>query len=207
MSAIHPLDGYMQRTPLTIAQYQQLVGQRLGTSGWVTLDQRMIDEFADLTGDHQYIHVDPERARAGPFGGTVAHGFLVMSIIGGLGPRFVPPLDGAVAALNFGFDRVRIIRPVPAGGRVRAVFDLAAVDTRPSGDVTTRIDVHVDLEDGPSPCLAATWLVVHHLPPGPTDRARSSDEGSSPDRRDTWTPRTPDGHAPNEHPEVSRCSL
>jgi acyl dehydratase len=165
MSTSHALAGYMKRTPLDQSQYEQLAGRRLGTSDWLTIDQRMIDEFAELTGDRQYIHVDPERARHGPFGSTVAHGFLVLSLIGGMGPDLVPPLAGAVAALNFGFDRVRIIRPVPVGARVRAVFDLAAVDTRPSGDVSTRIDVSVELDGGASPCLVAEWLIVHHLPP------------------------------------------
>ncbi len=102
------------------------IGREAGASSWITLDQAVIDRFADLTGDRQFIHVDPGRAAAEtPFGGTIAHGFLTLSLLSRMGAEALPPLAGRVRGINYGFDRVRFLAPVPAGGRVRGRFVLS----------------------------------------------------------------------------------
>ncbi len=100
-----------------IEDLRRMVGQNVGVGEWVTIDQSRIDAFADATDDHQWIHVDTERAEVGPFGATIAHGFLVLSLIPALAPKLDVP---AAMAVNYGLDRVRFITPVPVGSRIRA---------------------------------------------------------------------------------------
>lgn len=106
---------------------KELVGQELGTSDWIDVTQADVDAFADATGDHQWIHVDPERAAQTPFGGTIAHGLYTLSV----GPKFAGELfdvNGVAFALNYGYDRVRFPAPLPTGSRLRMVATLKAVD-------------------------------------------------------------------------------
>ena len=134
------------------------VGSDLGASGWITVDQQRIDRFAAATDDHQWIHVDPERAAAGPFGGTIAHGYLTLSL---LAPLMFEVLHVEACALvvNAGSDRVRFLTPVRAGSRVRAHATLTAVERIPTG-VRARTAVTVEIEGADRPALVAETLTV-----------------------------------------------
>ena len=139
------------------------IGEALGVSDWLTVDQRRIDRFADVTEDHQYIHVDPERAASTPLGGTIAHGLLTLSLIVRLTEDLMPRLDGARMALNYGFDKVRFLSPVRAGMRVRARATLGAAEERKPGQVLIRLDTTVEIEHEAKPALVAEWLSLHLL--------------------------------------------
>jgi acyl dehydratase len=134
------------------------VGTHLGFSGWLTVDQQRIDTFADATGDHQWIHVDPERAAAGPFGTTIAHGFLTLSLVPYL-LRGLVDYPAWPVRINYGSDRVRFLAPVPVGSRVRAGAELVAV--RPSGTGTqVAVSVTVEIEGSDKPALVAQTLTL-----------------------------------------------
>ncbi|WP_157220787.1 MaoC family dehydratase [Flavisphingomonas formosensis] len=128
-------------------------------SQWLSIDQAMINRFADATLDYQYIHLDPERAAATPFGGTVAHGFLTLSLL----PRLMeitarPPIPQVRMGVNYGFDRVRFIAPVRSGSRVRAVSTVTSVEQRQPGQLQQISDIIVEIEGGGKPALTAVWL-------------------------------------------------
>ncbi|MBM3671994.1 MAG: MaoC family dehydratase [Actinobacteria bacterium] len=126
------------------------VGQHLGYSEWTTIDQERIDKFADATGDHQWIHVDPERAKSGPFGATIAHGYLTLSITN----LFLPELlavPNASAGINYGANKVRFPAPVQVGSRIRMGCEILEVDDVPGGvQVVTRNTVEVEGSDKPA---------------------------------------------------------
>ena len=131
-------------------------GARLGPSRWLEVDQERIDAFANATEDRQSIHVDPVAAAAGPFGTTVAHGFLTLSLVVPLLYEVSPP-DGLVL-VNYGVDRVRFPAAVPSGSRIRAVFDVVALDDVPGGRQAT-ITATVELEGGDKPVCVAQLLL------------------------------------------------
>ena len=121
----------------------------------------MIDHFADATDDHQFIHCDPERAAAEtPFGGTIAHGFLTLSLLSAMSYETLPPLEGADMGINQGFDTVRFVAPVKTGARIRTRFVLADVKVRPSGWVEIAHDVTIEIEGSKKPALTARWLTL-----------------------------------------------
>jgi acyl dehydratase len=126
----------------------------------MTVDQARIDAFAKVTEDEQYIHVDPERAGATVFGGTVAHGFLTLSLLSALAYSALPRIEGAVHGVNYGFDRVRFIHPVRSGSRVRGHFMLRAVMPRSAREWQSRYEVSVEIEGVEKPAMAATWLTM-----------------------------------------------
>lgn len=144
------------RRPLVIAGVQGLLdreGQDLGVSGWVTIDQEMVTTFAELTGDTQWIHVDPDRAREGPFGGTVAHGFLTLSLSTGLLYEVVT-VDEVSVILNYGLNRVRFPAPVRVGSRVRMRVQLAEAEEL-TGGVQVVYHLEYEVEGGSKPpCIA-----------------------------------------------------
>ena len=113
-------------TPTPVADLPGLVGQEIGVSRWITVDQARIDAFAEVTEDRQFIHIDPEAARATPFGGTIAHGFLTLSLLSAMTYDAVPPLEGVVMGVNYGFDKLRFLAPVLAG-RIEAKARTTAV--------------------------------------------------------------------------------
>lgn len=128
-------------------------------SDWITVDQSMIDRFADTTFDHQFIHIDSVRAAETRFGGTVAHGFLTLSLLPHLlegAGDFVPP--EAKMAVNYGFDRVRFIHPVRSGSRIRGVFTLAGREEKRPYQYQQSLDVTVEIEGVDKPALTAVWL-------------------------------------------------
>jgi acyl dehydratase len=129
------------------------------TSEWITIDQPMIDTFAKLTRDHQFIHVDPAEAARTPYGGTIAHGFLVLSMLGGFYKAIGwPELPGFQSGANYGFDKVRFLRPVPSGARIRANLTLQAVSEKRPGHYLETHDAQVDVEGCDTPAIVAEWL-------------------------------------------------
>lgn len=142
--------------------FVKLVGQELGVSSWITIDQKQIDAFAHATNDHQFIHVDPERAkRETPFGGTIAHGFLSLSVLSGLAYEAMPTLNGAAMSINYGFDKIRFLAPVRAGKRVRARFALAEATMKSPKELLARTSTTLEIEGEPKPALVADWLGMH----------------------------------------------
>ena len=153
----------MDGAAITAEALRQLTGQEVGTSAWHRIDQPMIDAFAALTQDHQFIHVDPEAAAAGPFGTTVAHGFLTLSLLSVMAQEALPPLAHLRHSVNYGFDRVRFVSPVPVDKDVRAVLTLADVDTAQAGRVKLSWDVNVMIRGRIKPAIVARWLHLHYL--------------------------------------------
>ena len=148
---------------LSVADLAARKGQVLGVSRWFAVTQAMIDAHADITEDHQYIHVDPVRAAETPFGGTIAHGFLTLSMLSAMAYDAQPDIEGAVMGVNYGLNHLRFISPVPAGGRVRAQFTLNEIEERKPGEVTLIWDVVMEIEDQPKPALVAEWVQRRYL--------------------------------------------
>ena len=140
----------------------QLVGTEVGVSRWFQIDQDRIDAFAKLTEDEQFIHVDPDMAKHTPFGGTIAHGFLTLSLGSAMSYDAVKTLEGVVMGVNYGFDRLRFLAPVRAGKRVRGRFVLKNAENKGSdGGITRWLLTHemtVEIEGEDKPALIADWL-------------------------------------------------
>lgn len=134
------------------------VGEEVGVSSWLTIDQSRIDAFADATEDRQFIHVDPDLASQSPFGGTVAHGFLTLSMLSRMAADAMLVPDTLRMAVNYGFERVRFIAPVPAGKRIRGRFRLDSVEEKAPGQTLVRHTVTVDIEGEDKPALTAEWI-------------------------------------------------
>lgn len=134
------------------------VGTEIGVSDWVTIDQDMVDRFADLTGDHQWIHVDREAAARAPFGGTIAHGFLVLSMLSKLAESVDMQLEGARMGMNYGFEKIRMTHPVRAGKRIRGRFVLKSLVERSPGQWLSTLLINVEIEGESRPALVAEWL-------------------------------------------------
>jgi acyl dehydratase len=138
----------------TLAELGPLVGQTIGTSDWITIDQERINRFADATGDHQWIHVDPERARAGPFGAPIAHGFLTLSLL----PWFFATgfeVRQVRMGVNYGLNKVRFPAPVPVGSRLRAHFKLLAFEPIDNGGVQLTVEATIEREGSSKPVCVA----------------------------------------------------
>jgi acyl dehydratase len=140
-------------------EYIKMVGTEVGVSSWHLVDQKRIDAFADITEDHQFIHVDPERAmRETPFGTTVAHGFLTVSLLSVFSYEAMPKIVGATRGVNYGFDKLRFIAPVRAGSRLRGRFTLMEAKARGADALESRTSVSVEIEGGAKPALVADWI-------------------------------------------------
>jgi acyl dehydratase len=146
---------------VTRKELDALVGTQLGVSDWFLVDQERVNRFADVTLDHQFVHVDVERARQTPFGGTIAHGFLTLSLLVPLCLDFIPVIANRKLVVNYGFDKVRFTAPVRVGKRIRANSKLASVEERKPGNVITKISVTVEIENEDKPAVAAEWLSLH----------------------------------------------
>lgn len=134
------------------------VGEDFGASGWITVDQATIDAFAAVTGDRYFLHVDPVRAAAElPFGGTIAHGLYTLALLPRLSYEVCPHVAGTRTPLNFGFDRVRFVAPVPVGSRVRGRFRLAEATEPKPGQFEMRWDTTVEIDGQERPALVADW--------------------------------------------------
>jgi acyl dehydratase len=134
------------------------LGREVGVSSWILVDQSRIDAFADATDDRQFIHTDPEAAAQTPFGGTIAHGFLSLSLLSRMAAEAMLLPEGLKMALNYGFDRVRFLAPVKSGSRVRGRFTLDSVDKKAPGQWLLRHAVTVEIEGEDKPALTAVWL-------------------------------------------------
>lgn len=152
-------------TRVNLSALADLVGTELGPGPWLEVDQRRIDTFADATDDHQWIHTDPERASRGPFGSTVAHGYLTLGLVAPLLDALVV-VDGAAMGINYGVDRVRFPAPVLAGGRIRARAVLADLAPVAPGAVQARFDVTVELDGSARPACVASVLCRFLSAPG-----------------------------------------
>ena len=142
----------------SLDEIRSKVGSSLGASPWIEVDQRAIDTFADVTGDHQFIHVDPQAAAQTPFGGTIAHGFLTLSLLSQMAAHVMLVPDTTRMAVNYGFEKVRFIAPVRAGKRVRGHFTLASAEEKRPGQWQFVHHVTVEIEDEPKPALTAEWI-------------------------------------------------
>lgn len=139
-------------------QYAARIGQTV-TSDWFTIDQARVNQFADVTLDHQFIHVDPERAaKETPFGGPIAHGFLTLSMLSHFAAAALPAFPEKAIGINYGFDKVRFLSPVPVGARIRGRFTLAKAEERKPGQIQLTQDCSVEIEGSSTPALAAQWL-------------------------------------------------
>jgi acyl dehydratase len=142
----------------TLDEIRARVGSEVGVSSWLVIDQDRIEKFADATEDHQFIHVDPEAAARTPFGRTIAHGFLTLSLLSRMAAEATLVPEGLKMAVNYGFDRVRFLAPVKSGKRVRGRFTLDSVDEKAAGQWLLRHTVTVEIEGEDKPALTAQWL-------------------------------------------------
>lgn len=150
----------MAKHVANVDELRALVGEHLGYSEYHTVTQEQVNLFADATGDHQWIHVDPERAKAGPFGQTIAHGYLTLSLF----PQLVGPLlwvDGIKMGINYGANKVRFPAPVPVGSEIRAGATVAAVEEVPGG-VQVALDVTIEVRDAAKPSCVAQILTRYY---------------------------------------------
>jgi len=146
-----------------VEKLKEMVGQDNGTSDWVVLDQDTINAFADCTGDHQWIHVNIEMAKKGPFGGPIAHGFLTLSLIpvfSGAG-KYLP--EGLKMAVNYGLNKVRFINPVPAGSKVRSKMTLTDVEEKSGGRVMMNVTHTIEIEGQEKPACIAEMLSLFYV--------------------------------------------
>jgi acyl dehydratase len=146
---------------MPIATFQEIrarVGQEVGVSSWLLVDQARIDAFADATEDRQFIHVDPAAAAATPFGGTIAHGFLSLSLLSRMAAEAMLVPEGLKMVINYGFDRVRFLAPVRSGARIRGRFILDSIDEKAPGQILMRHSATVEIENEDKPALSAQWL-------------------------------------------------
>ncbi|HEX9932235.1 MAG TPA: MaoC family dehydratase [Allosphingosinicella sp.] len=142
----------------SIEEIAMKVGQEVGVSEWIPIDQARIDAFADVTDDRQFIHVDPEAAARTPFGGTVAHGFLTLSLLSRMAADAMLIPDTVKMGVNYGFEKVRFMAPVRSGKRVRGRFRLERLDEKRPGQWQFTHQVTVEIEGEDKPALIADWI-------------------------------------------------
>ncbi len=148
-----------ERMPVaSLDEIRGKLGSEVGVSPWIEISQEAINSFADITGDHQFIHVDPEAAARTPFGGTIAHGFLTLSLLSQMAAHAMLAPTGRKMAVNYGFDKVRFLAPVRSGSRVRGRFRLAAMNEKRPGQWQFVHQVTVEIEGEDKPALTADWI-------------------------------------------------
>lgn len=144
----------------TLSEIKSRIGDEVGVSSWILIDQARIDAFADASEDHQFIHVDAAAAAQTPFGGTIAHGFLSLALLSRMGAEAMLIPEGLKMAVNYGLDRVRFLAPVRSGKRVRGRFTLDSVEEKAPGQWLLRHTVTVEIEQEEKPALTAVWLAL-----------------------------------------------
>lgn len=137
-----------------------LIGQEVGVSDWVEISQERINQFADVTEDHQFIHLDQEAAKATPFGGTIAHGFLTLSMLSRFAEKSVILLEGVKMGVNYGFEKVRFVNPVKSGKRIRGRFILMDAAEKSPGQWSLKYGVKVEIENEEKPAVVAEWITM-----------------------------------------------
>ena len=140
------------------ADLQATVGTDLGVSDWITIEQDRVNQFADVTEDHQFIHVNPEMAKMTPFGGPIAHGFLTLSLLSKFSEQGGLVIEGVKMGVNYGFEKVRFLAPVKVGKKVRGHFKLKAADEKRPGQYLLTYEITVEIEGEEKPALIADWL-------------------------------------------------
>ncbi|WP_199553903.1 MaoC family dehydratase [Sandaracinobacteroides hominis] len=148
---------------LPVADYLALKGKDLGVSEWILVDQGRIDKFAEVTGDHQFIHVNPELARQTPFGTTIAHGYLTLSLLSAMAYDVMPGIEGTKMGVNYGLNSLRFLAPVKSGKKVRGNFRMVDVVERSPGAFMTTVEVKVEIEGEDKPALAAEWVTLAYV--------------------------------------------
>jgi acyl dehydratase len=146
-----------------LADYLALKGKALGTLDWIEVTQGRIDQFAETTEDRQFIHIDPEAAKATPFGTTIAHGYLTLSLLSKMAYDAMPGIAGAKMGVNYGLNSVRFLAPVKSGSRVRGHFTMKDVTERSAGVVQSTVEVKVEIEGEDKPALAAEWVTLSYV--------------------------------------------
>ena len=141
-------------------ELQLRLGEIIGRSDWFMIDQDRIDRFADTTEDHQFIHVDPEQAKDSPFGQTIAHGFLILSMLAPLMTTSCPGLDVRMS-VNYGFNKVRFLAPVKSGKRIRGEFKLLELTEKRPGQWQQTVEGTVEIEGEDKPALVVEWIFQH----------------------------------------------
>jgi acyl dehydratase len=153
------MDGPNTKYKETLARMGERVGSDFGVSDWMTVDQPRVTAFAELTEDTYFIHVDPERAaREAPHGGTIAHGFLTLSLLSQMAYQVCPMVEGTKSGVNYGFNRLRFVAPVRTGKRVRGHFRLKDFEVQPGKRWTATWDVTVEIEGSDKPAIVAEWM-------------------------------------------------
>lgn len=145
---------------LTLDEIRSFIGEEIGVSEWFELDQDRINRFADLTEDHMFLHVNPEAASATPFGGTIAHGLLTLSMMPVMAYQAMPGVSGTKMGVNYGYDKVRFMAPVKSGKRVRGRFVVKGVEDKTDGRVQIIHGVTIEIEGESKPALAAEWITM-----------------------------------------------
>lgn len=144
---------------ITIQEFQAQAGTWQANSPWVEVSQELINQFADATHDHQFIHVDEERAKAEtPYGGTIAHGFLSLSLLSKFISDVIPQIENKEMVINYGFEKIRFLTPVPSGSRLRGNIKLMECTERKPGEYLSRYDIAVEIENTEKPALVCEWL-------------------------------------------------
>ena len=145
---------------VTKEQLSDMVGHKIGVSEWIEISQERINQFADVTEDHQFIHINEQAAKMTPFGGTIAHGFLTLSMLSKLAEGPTVTLEGLKMGVNYGFEKIRFITPVPSGAKIRGHFTLKSAEEKKPGQTQIHYDVSVEIEGKgeDSPALVAEWI-------------------------------------------------
>ena len=142
------------------SEIEQYIGHICEPTDWFKVTQEQVNAFADCTLDRQFIHVDPEAAAKSPFGGTIAHGFLTLSMLAYFSQSFSLSIEGSYMGVNKGFDKVRFVAPVPVGSRIRCHTTVAEINQKKPGQYDFKMDISVEIEGGDKPALVAEWLSV-----------------------------------------------
>ena len=150
-------------TLLSQDDYRAKIGTELGVSDWILVDQAKIDAFAECTGDHQFIHIDPVAAAKTPFGTTIAHGYLTLSLLSVMAYGAMPGIEGTKMGVNYGLNKVRFMAPVKSGKRIRGRFKLSDVTERNPGTLQSTVEVTVEIEDETKPALIAEWVTLAYV--------------------------------------------
>lgn len=148
---------------ISAADWLASKGKEVGVSDWIEVTQERINLFADATGDHQFIHIDPVKAAQTPFGGTIAHGFLTASLLSDMGYSALPGVEGAKMGVNYGLNSLRFLAPVRSGKRIRGRFVLKDAVERSAGVIQSTTEVTVEIDGETKPALVAEWVTLTYL--------------------------------------------
>lgn len=145
---------------MSLDEIQSHVGQEIGVSDWFVIDQERINNFADTTEDHMFLHVDPEAAAQTPFGSTIAHGLLTLSMMPVMAYQAVPGVSGTKMGVNYGYNRIRFMAPVNSGKRIRGRFVVQGVEPRSGGRMEIKHEATIEIEGEDKPALVGEWLTM-----------------------------------------------